>query len=147
MAKEITRVAKIQIMAGQAKPGAALASIGINMPKFCMEFNDATKDRKGEQVPVIITAYKDKSFTFILKQEPVHAKIMKAANIKKGSGKPNSEFVGEITMSDVEEIAKQKMVDMNTNDLEQAKKQVIGSAKSAGVTIKDLETNSKAGDQ
>ena len=89
MSKKVAKVVKLQIPAGQAKPGPALASAGILMPKFCQEFNDQTRDRAGDIVPVIITAYEDKSFTFVLKTTPTADLLKKATNIKKGSGTPN----------------------------------------------------------
>ncbi len=137
MAKIINRVAKIEFMAGQAKPGPELASLGINMPQFCSQFNDATKDRAGDVVPVIIKAYNDKSFDFVLKTTPASIMLKRAAKIEKGSPTQKTEKVGEITKEQLEEIAKYKFEDLNANTIESAMKIIAGSARSMGITIKD----------
>lgn len=127
MSKKVAKVVKLQIPAGQAKPGPALASAGILMPKFCQEFNDQTRDRAGDIVPVIITAYEDKSFTFVLKTTPTADLLKKATNIKKGSGTPNKE--------EIRKIAEYKMPDLNANDVEAACKIVEGTARNMGIEV------------
>lgn len=136
MSKKVTKVVKLQLPAGQAKPGSALASAGINMPKFCTEFNDKTKSRPGDIVPVIITAFEDKSFTFVLKTSPVTMLIKKAAGIEKGSGNAAKTKVGSISKEDLRKIAEYKMEDLNANDIEAAMKIIEGSARNMGVTVK-----------
>lgn len=136
MKKEIARKAKLEFEGGGAKPGAKLASIGINMPQFCTKFNAATQDRKGKIVPVEIIAYKDKTFEFILKTTPTSILLKEAAGIKKGSSTVGKEIVGSVTKADIEKIAKYKLVDLNTEDLEAAKKIVRSSAKSLGIEVK-----------
>jgi large subunit ribosomal protein L11 len=129
VAKKITRIAKLEFMAMQAKPGAELASLGINMPVFTKEFNDATKDRAGDVVPVVITAYDDKSFTFVLKTTPAPVLLKKAAKINKASHNPGKEVAGTITVDDLRKIAEYKLVDMNAYTVEQAMKTIAGTAK------------------
>ena len=133
--KKIAKVVKLQIPAGDAKPGAALASAGILMPKFCSEFNEKTASRRGEIVPVIITAYEDKSFDFELKITPVVELIKKECNLQKGSGVPNKEKVAKLNKEQVKKIAEIKMADFNTVDLESAMKIVEGTARSMGVEV------------
>ena len=135
--KKVAKVCKLQFEAGGAKPGPALASAGINMPQFCTAFNDATKDRKGDIVPVIITAYEDKSFDFVLKTTPASVLIKKAAGISKGSGSAKTTKAGSITKAQLKEIAEYKMPDLNANDVEAAMKIVEGTARNMGVTITD----------
>ena len=114
--KKITKVCKLQFNAGQAKPGPALASAGINMPQFCTAFNDATKDRMGDIVPVIITAYEDKSFEFVLKTTPASVMLKKAAGIKTAASN-SKQTAGKITKAQLREIAEYKMPDLNANDI------------------------------
>ena len=135
MAKKVAKVSKLQFMAGQAKPGPALASAGINMPQFCTQFNDQTKDRKGDIVPVIITSYEDKSFEFVLKTTPAAFLLKKAANVAKASGRPNSVTAGTITKAQLKEIAEYKMPDLNANDVEAAMKIVEGTARNMGIKV------------
>jgi len=135
VSKKVAKVVKLQIPAGQAKPGPALASAGIMMPKFCQEFNDQTRDRAGDVVPVIITAYEDKSFTFVLKTTPTADLLKKAANIKKASGTPNKVKVAKVSQEEVRKIAEYKMPDLNANDVEAACKIVEGTARSMGIEI------------
>lgn len=135
MSKKVAKVVKLQIPAGQAKPGPALASAGIMMPKFCQEFNDKTRDRAGDVVPVIITAYEDKSFTFVLKTTPTADLLKKAANIKKASGTPNKVKVAKVSQEEIRKIAEYKMPDLNANDVEAACKIVEGTARSMGIEI------------
>ena len=135
MSKKVAKVVKLQIPAGQAKPGPALASAGILMPKFCQEFNDQTRDRAGDIVPVIITAYEDKSFTFVLKTTPTADLLKKATNIKKGSGTPNKVKVAKISKEEIRKIAEYKMPDLNANDVEAACKIIEGTARNMGIEV------------
>ena len=137
--KQIVRVAKLQFNAGKAKPGPELAGLGINMPSFTKDFNDKTKDRNGEPVPVIITVHSDKSFVFELKTAPASYKLLQAAKLKKGSANSKTIIAGKITKKQLEEIAKYKMVDMNTDILESAMKQVAGTAKNMGILIEGID--------
>ncbi len=137
--KEITNVIKLQIEAGKATPappvGPALGSSGVNIMQFVKEFNDRTANQPGMIIPVVITVYKDKSFEFITKVPPVAVLIKKAIKIEKGSGKPNKEKIAKISMQQVEEIAKQKMEDLNAASLEAAMSMVKGTARSMGVIV------------
>ena len=135
MSKKVAKVVKLQIPAGQAKPGPALASAGILMPKFCQEFNDQTRDRAGDIVPVIITAYEDKSFTFVLKTTPTADLLKIATNIKNGSGTPNKVKVAKISKEEIRKIAEYKMPDLNANDVEAACKIVEGTARNMGIEV------------
>ena len=137
MSKKIAKVVKLELVGGQAKPGPKLASAGIMMPKFCTDFNAKTSDRIGEIVPVIITAYEDKSYDFVLKTTPATNKLKEAAKINKGSATPNSVKVGKVTKEQIKAIAEYKMPDLNANDIEAAMKIVEGSAKSMGLEIVD----------
>ncbi len=136
MSKKIAKVAKLQFPAGGAKPGPALASAGINMPQFCTAFNDATKDRAGDMVPVIITAYEDKSFDFVLKTTPASILIKKAAKVNKGASDSKT-TVGSITKAQLQEIAEYKMPDLNANDVEAAMNIVAGTARNMGIAIEE----------
>ena len=137
--KEVVNVIKLQIEAGKASPappvGPALGSSGVNIMQFVKEFNDKTANQPGMIIPVVISVYKDKSFTFITKVAPVAVLIKKAINLQKGSGKPNMEKVAKITKAQVEEIAKTKMEDLNAASLEAAMSMVMGTARSMGVTV------------
>ncbi len=135
MAKRVAKVCKLQFPAGGAKPGPALASAGIQMPKFCTEFNDKTKDRAGDIVPVIITAYEDKSFDFIIKTTPAAFLLKKAAGIQKASGTPKTVKAGKITVDQLREIAEYKMPDLNANDVDAAMKIIAGTARNMGIEI------------
>lgn len=139
--KEISNLIKLQIEAGKATPappvGPALGSSGVNIMQFVKEFNDRTANQPGMIIPVVITVYSDKSFTFITKEPPVAVLIRKALKIQKGSGKPNKEKVGTITKAQIEEIAKQKMPDLNAASLEAAMSMVAGTARSMGVVVAD----------
>ena len=142
MAKEIENYVKLQIPAGEANPappvGPALGQHGLNIQDFCKSFNAKTeKLEKGIKVPVVITVYNDKSFDFVVKTAPASILIKKAANIEKGSGKPNSEKVGSISSQQVKEIAETKMPDLNANDIEAAMEIIKGSARSMGIEVKD----------
>ena len=135
---KVVKICKLQFMAGQAKPGPALASAGINMPKFCTAFNDATKDRRGEIVPVVITAYEDKSFDFVTKTTPAAQMLKKAANIQKASG-DQKQVAGTISVDQLKEIAEYKMPDLNANDVEAAMRIVAGTARNMGIKIEGFE--------
>lgn len=139
MAKKITAVVKLQIAAGKATPappvGSTLGPYGINMMEFIKGYNEKTKDMIGSIVPVEITIFDDRSFTYVTKTPPAADLIKKAIGITTGSGKPNKEKVGKLTQEQLEEIAKTKMPDMNANDLEAAKLIIAGTARSMGVDI------------
>jgi large subunit ribosomal protein L11 len=141
MAKKITATVKLQLPAGKATPGppvgSTLGPYGINIPGFTKEFNAKTQDQEGLIIPVVLTIYQDRSFTFILKTPPAAVLIKKACKIEKGSGKPNKEKVAKITKSQVTEIAKQKMEDLNASSIEAAEKLIAGTARSMGVTVVD----------
>ena len=138
--KEIEAYIKLQIPAGEANPsppvGPALGQHGLNIQEFCKAFNSKTdKVEKGMKVPVIISVYTDKTFDFVIKTTPAAILLRKAAGVEKGSGTPNSEKVGSVTLQQVEEIAKTKMEDLNANTLEAAVKIISGSARSMGITV------------
>ena len=138
--KDVT-IIKLQIPAGKATPappvGPALGSTGVNIMQFVKEFNDKTANQPGMTIPVVITVYQDKSFTFITKVPPVADLLLKAAKIEKGSSKPNNQKVANISMATVEEIAKTKMQDLNAGSLEAAMKMVKGTARSMGITVSE----------
>jgi large subunit ribosomal protein L11 len=140
MAKKVTAMIKLQVPAGKANPappiGTALGPQGVNIMEFCKQFNAKTAQMGDIKIPVVITVYADRSFTFITKTPPVADLIKKAIKLEKGSGKPNREKVGTITLAQIEEIAKTKMPDLNTTNLEAAMRTVSGTAKSLGVEIK-----------
>ena len=136
--KKIAKICKLQFKAGGARPGPALASAGINMPQFCTAFNDATKDRAGDIVPVIITAFEDKSFTFVLKTTPAADMIKKAAKINKASA-DQKKVAGTITVDQLREIAEYKMPDLNANSVEAAMRIVPGTARNMGVKVEGWE--------
>jgi large subunit ribosomal protein L11 len=139
MAKKVKKVVKVQAKGGQANPapplGPALGQAGVDIQGFCTQFNAATKDRMGQVVPVIITVYEDRSFTFITKQPPASSLIMEAAKIQAGSGEPNKNKVGKITKAQLKQIAERKMPDLNTVDLDQAMNSIAGTARSMGVNV------------
>ena len=139
MAKKIEGYIKLQVAAGSATPsppiGPALGQRGVNIMEFCKAFNAATQDKKGYVIPVVITVYADRSFTFITKVSPVPELIKKAIGLEKGSGEPNRKKVGKITQKQIEDIAKMKMPDLNTEDLTAASAMVAGTAKSMGLEI------------
>jgi large subunit ribosomal protein L11 len=141
MAKKIDGIIKLQIPAGQANPsppvGPALGQRGVNIMEFCKAFNSKTQDKTGFIIPVVITVYVDRSFTFITKTPPASELIKKAAGLDKGSAIPNRDKVGEINSSQVEEIAKTKFVDLNAIDIDAAKKIIEGTARSMGVVVKE----------
>ena len=141
MAQKITAVVKLQLPAGKATPGPPVGSTlgphGINIPGFTKEFNAKTADQAGLIIPVVITIYQDRSFTFILKTPPVPVLIKKACKIESGSAKPNRDKVAKLTRAQVEEIAKLKMPDLNATSLESAMSMVKGTARSMGVTVEE----------
>ncbi|GMB93233.1 50S ribosomal protein L11 (rpl11) RplK [Helicobacter bizzozeronii] len=141
MAKKVVGQIKLQVPAGKANPsppiGPALGQRGVNIMEFCKAFNERTKDMGSFNIPVIITVYQDKSFAFITKKPPVTDLIKKASGVAKGSDNPLKNKVGKLTMQQVEEIAQNKMEDLNTTTLEAAKKIVMGSARSMGIEVVD----------
>jgi len=136
--KEVVKI-KLQIAGGKATPappvGPALGQHGVNIQAFCSQFNEATKAKMGDVVPVVITVYDDRSFSFIMKTAPASELIKKAAGIASGSGKPNLVKVGKITKAQLREVAEAKMPDLNANDIEAAMKIIAGTARQMGVTI------------
>ncbi len=139
MAKEITGYVKLQVKGGQANPappvGPALGSKGINIMEFCKQFNARTQEKMGKVLPVLITVYSDKSFEFIIKTPPAAVQLMDAAKLKGGSKEPNRNKVGKVDWSQVEEIAKDKMSDLNCFTVESAMRMVAGTARSMGITV------------
>lgn len=141
MAKKLKAVVTVRIQAGKASPappiGPALAGHGINLMGFCKEYNARTANRVGDVIPAQVSIYSDGSFTFILKTPPSAVLLAKAAGVEKGSGEPNRQKVGEVSRAQVREIAEIKMPDLNANDIEAAMKQIEGTARNMGITIKD----------
>jgi large subunit ribosomal protein L11 len=139
MAKKVIGTVRLQIPAGQANPappvGPALGSQGVNIMAFCKDFNAKTQDRAGLVIPVVITVYADRSFTFIMKSPPASALLKRAAGLAKGSGVPNREKVGKVTKAQVREIAKLKQQDLNASSEEAAMRMVEGTARSMGVDV------------
>ncbi len=143
MAKKIDAYIKLQVKAGEANPsppvGPALGQHGVNIMEFCKAFNAKTQEvEKGLPIPVVITVYNDKSFTFVTKTPPASTLLMKAAGIKKGSGTPNTEKVGTVTRAQLEEIANTKMQDLNAADMDAAVKIIAGSARSMGLNVEGV---------
>ena len=139
--KKVAGLIKLQIEAGQANPappvGPALGQHGVNIMEFCKAYNAATESQRGNVIPVEITVYEDRSFTFITKTPPAAKLILKAAGLDKGSGVPHKDKVGSLTQQQVRAIAEQKMADLNANDLDAASKIIAGTARSMGVTVSD----------
>jgi large subunit ribosomal protein L11 len=137
--KKVLALAKLQITAGQATPappvGTALGQHGVNIMDFCKQYNEATQQFAGQIIPVELTIYEDRSFTFVLKQPPAAELIRKAARIEKGSGEPNRDKVGRLSKDQVREIAERKMVDLNANDVDNAMRIIEGTARSMGVEV------------
>ncbi|GGZ47832.1 MULTISPECIES: 50S ribosomal protein L11 [Mesonia] len=140
MAKEVSKVVKLQVRGGAANPsppvGPALGAAGVNIMEFCKQFNGRTQDKQGKVLPVVITVYKDKSFDFVIKTPPAAVQIMEAAKTKKGSGEPNRKKVASISWDQVKAIAEDKMQDLNAFTVESAMKMVAGTARSMGITVK-----------
>jgi large subunit ribosomal protein L11 len=141
MAKKVTGIVRLQVPAGQANPappiGPALGAQGVNIMAFCKEFNSKTQDKAGLIIPVVITVYADRSFSFILRSPPAAVLLKKAAGIEKASGKPNSEKVGKVTKAQVMEIVKMKAADLNATDPEHAARIIAGTARSMGIEVVD----------
>ena len=139
MAKEVTGIIKLQIRGGAANPappvGPALGQHGVNIMEFCKAFNAATQDQPGMVIPVEITVYADRSFTFITKTPPAAVLLKKVAKVDKGSGEPNREKVGKVSENDLKEIAEIKMEDLNANTIDQAKEMIRGTARSMGLEV------------
>ncbi|WP_448522864.1 50S ribosomal protein L11 [Pseudothermotoga sp.] len=141
MAKKVVAQVKLQLPAGKATPappvGPALGQRGVNIMEFCKRFNAETADKAGMILPVIVTVYEDRSFSFVVKTPPASFLLKRAANIESGSGEPKRKIVGKVTRKQIEEIAKLKMPDLTANDLEAAKKIIEGTAKSMGIEVVD----------
>jgi len=139
VAKEIKSIIKLHVTGGQANPappvGPALGQHGVNIMEFCKSFNEKTKDKQGMVLPVAITVYKDKSFTFITKSSPCSVLLKRACGIAKASGTPNKEKIGKVTKAQVKEIAEMKMKDLNASDIESAMRTVKGTARSMGIEV------------
>jgi large subunit ribosomal protein L11 len=141
MAKKVNAQIKLHVPAGQANPappvGPALGQHGVNIMMFCKQFNEQTKAKDGLILPVVISVYEDRSFTFIIKSPPSSVLLKRAANLAKASGTAGKETIGTVTKKQIEEIAKQKLSDLNTSDMEQAIKVIAGTARSMGIAVKD----------
>ncbi|RKY30044.1 MAG: 50S ribosomal protein L11 [Candidatus Omnitrophota bacterium] len=139
MAKKVTAQIKLHVSAGQANPappvGPALGQHGVNIMQFCKQFNDKTKDREGLILPVVISVYEDRTFNFIIKSPPSSVLLKRAANLAKASGASGKEIIGTVAKKQVEEIAKQKMKDLNTEDMSQAVRIIEGTARSMGIKV------------
>lgn len=140
MAKEVSKVVKLQVRGGAANPsppvGPALGAAGVNIMEFCKQFNGRTQDKAGKVLPVAITVYKDKSFDFVIKTPPAAVQLMEAAKTKKGSGEPNRKKIASVSWDQVKAIAEDKMQDLNAFTVESAMKMIAGTARSLGITIK-----------
>jgi large subunit ribosomal protein L11 len=140
MAKEISKVVKLQVRGGAANPsppvGPALGAAGVNIMEFCKQFNARTQDKMGKVLPVAITVYKDKSFEFVVKTPPAAVQLLEAAKKKKGSGEPNRDKIGSVTWDQIRTIAEDKMVDLNAFKVESAMKMIAGTARSMGLRVK-----------
>ena len=140
MAKEVSKVVKLQVRGGAANPsppvGPALGAAGVNIMEFCKQFNARTQDKQGKVLPVAITVYKDKSFDFIVKTPPAAVQLLEAAKIKKGSGEPNRKKVASVTWDQIQAIAEDKMADLNAFEVSSAMRMIAGTARSMGLTVK-----------
>ena len=140
MAKEVSKVVKLQVRGGAANPsppvGPALGAAGVNIMEFCKQFNARTQDKAGKVLPVVISVYADKSFDFVVKTPPAAVQLLEAAKVKKGSGEPNRSKVASVTWDQVRNIAEDKMQDLNAFTVESAMKMVAGTARSMGLTVK-----------
>ncbi len=141
MAKKLVKVVKLQIQAGKANPappvGPALGQAGVNIPGFCTQFNEQTKDKIGYILPVVISVFDDRSFTFVVKTPPASDLLKKAAGIQSGAGNPKTTKVGSISQAKLKEIAEMKMPDLNANDVEAAMRIIAGTARNMGIAIED----------
>jgi large subunit ribosomal protein L11 len=140
MAKEVSKVVKLQVRGGSANPsppvGPALGAAGVNIMEFCKQFNARTQDKQGKVLPVVITVFKDKSFDFVVKTPPAAVQLLEAAKIKKGSGEPNRKKVASVTWDQIQAIAEDKMVDLNAFEVSSAMRMIAGTARSMGLTVK-----------
>ena len=140
MAKEVSKVVKLQVRAGAANPsppvGPALGAAGVNIMEFCKQFNARTQDKQGKVLPVVITVFKDKSFDFVVKTPPAAVQLLEVAKIKKGSGEPNRKKVASVTWDQIKVIAEDKMVDLNAFEISSAMRMIAGTARSMGLTVK-----------
>jgi large subunit ribosomal protein L11 len=140
MAKEISKVVKLQVRGGAANPsppvGPALGAAGVNIMEFCKQFNARTQDKAGKVLPVVINVYKDKSFDFVVKTPPAAVQLLEAAKLKKGSGEPNRKKVATVTWDQIRKIAEDKMVDLNAFQVESAMIMIAGTARSMGIRVK-----------
>ncbi|MBB73863.1 MAG: 50S ribosomal protein L11 [Planctomycetaceae bacterium] len=141
MAKQVMGEAKFQVPGGQATPappvGTSLGKFGINLGQFVQQFNDRTKEYNGTPIPVIVTVYADRSFDFVTKSPPAASLLKQAAGIAKGSGVPNKEKVGQVTVAQLDDIAQKKMADLNASDVENARQMIAGTARSMGLDVVD----------
>jgi large subunit ribosomal protein L11 len=140
MAKEVSKVVKLQVKGGAANPsppvGPALGAAGVNIMEFCKQFNARTQDKQGKVLPVVITVFKDKSFDFLIKTPPAAVQLLEVAKIKKGSGEPNRKKVASVTWDQIKVIAEDKMVDLNAFKMTSAMRMIAGTARSMGLTVK-----------
>jgi large subunit ribosomal protein L11 len=140
MAKEVSKVVKLQVRGGAANPsqpvGPALGAAGVNIMEFCKQFNARTQDKQGKVLPVVITVFKDKSFDFVVKTPPAAVQLLEVAKIKKGSGEPNRKKVASVTWDQIKVIAEDKMVDLNAFEVSSAMRMIAGTARSMGLTVK-----------
>lgn len=140
MAKEVSKVVKLQVKGGAANPsppvGPALGAAGVNIMEFCKQFNARTQDKQGKVLPVVITVFKDKSFDFLVKTPPAAVQLLEVAKIKKGSGEPNRKKVASVTWDQIKVIAEDKMVDLNAFEISSAMRMIAGTARSMGLTVK-----------
>ncbi|MFD0963373.1 50S ribosomal protein L11 [Pseudofulvibacter geojedonensis] len=139
MAKELSKVVKLQVRGGAANPsppvGPALGAAGVNIMEFCKQFNARTQDKQGKVLPVVISVYKDKSFEFVIKTPPAAVQLLEAAKIKKGSGEPNRKKVANVSWDQIRTIAEDKMADLNAFEVESAMRMIAGTARSMGLTV------------
>ena len=139
MAKEVSKVVKLQVRGGAANPsppvGPALGAAGVNIMEFCKQFNARSQDKQGKVLPVVITVFKDKSFDFLIKTPPAAVQLLEAAKIKKGSGEPNRKKVASVTWDQIKVIAEDKMVDLNAFEMSSAMRMIAGTARSMGLTV------------
>ena len=140
MAKEVSKVVKLQVRGGAANPsppvGPALGAAGVNIMEFCKQFNARTQDKQGKVLPVVITVFKDKSFDFVVKTPPAAVQLLEAAKIKKGSGEPNRKKVASVTWDQIKVIAEDKMADLNAFEVSSAMRMIAGTARAMGLTVK-----------